>query len=141
MPERYLRTIANQDGSSWDFARYTPGAVVVHLGTNDFAQGDPGQPFVDAYLTFVTGVRGRYPDARLYLTVSPMLGGDKRTKITEYLNTVKSTRAQQGDQNIAILTFAQPAAADGWGCGHPNAATHQIMADLLTQTLKTDLGW
>lgn len=140
MPERYLRTIANQDGSVWDFSRYTPGAVVVHLGTNDFAQGDPGQPFVDAYIAFVTGVRGRYPQARIYLTVSPMLGGDRRTALTGHLTAVKTARNNQGDQNLALLTFAEPA-ADAWGCGHPNGATHQIMAGVLTQTLKQDLGW
>jgi hypothetical protein len=140
MPDFYLRTLQSDGNASWDFKSYTPGAVVVNLGTNDFAKGDPGQPFVDAYVTFVTGVRGRYPAARLFLAVSPMLGGANRTKIQGYLNQVKTTRAGQGDQNIAIIELAQPA-QDAWGCGHPNGATHAIMAGVLEQALTQDLGW
>ena len=140
MPTLYLRTLGNEASGVWDFKSYTPGAVLVNLGTNDFAKGDPGQPFVDAYVTFVSGVRGRYPAARLFLAVSPMLGGDNRTKIKAYLDQVKTTRAGQGDQNIAIIEFAQPA-QDAWGCGHPNGATHAIMAGVLKQALTQDLGW
>jgi Carbohydrate esterase 2 N-terminal/GDSL-like Lipase/Acylhydrolase family len=140
MPDMYLRTFQSDGNSPWDFKSYTPAAVVVNLGTNDFAKGDPGQPFVDAYVTFVTAVRGRYPAARLLLAVSPMLGGGNRTKIQGYLAQVKTTRAGQGDQNIAIIEFAQPA-QDAWGCGHPNGATHAIMAGVLKQALTQDLGW
>jgi len=50
------------------------------------------------------------------------------------LQQVKTTRAGQGDQNIAIIEFAQPA-QDAWGCGHPNGATHVIMAGVLKQAL------
>ena len=119
---------------------YTPAAVLVLLGTNDFAKGDPGAPFVDAYTKFVTDMRGRYPAARLYLAHSPMLSGDRGTALAAYLEQVKSARATAGDTNIGIVDF-KPPAADAWGCGHPNAATHAIMAELLKQTLKQDLGW
>lgn len=140
MPARYLRTLGNEAESVWDFARYTPGAVVVHLGTNDFAKGDPGQPFVDAYLRFVAGLRDRYPQARVYLAVSPMLGGERRTALKAHLAEVQSARVSAGDHNVALLEFAEPAAG-AWGCGHPNGATHLLMADVLEQALRRDLGW
>jgi hypothetical protein len=141
MPERYLRTLGNEDnGSKWDFASYLPGAVVVLLGTNDFAGSDPGQPYVDAYKKFVGDVRGRYPLARLYLAHSPMLSGDRGTKLAGYVDQVKADRAAQGDQNVGIIDF-KPPAADAWGCGHPNGATHLIMAGVLEQALKQDLAW
>jgi len=76
----------------------------------------------------------------IYCAVSPMLGGTKRTAIKAYLNQVLTSRTAMGDNNVAILDFAPPA-ADAWGCGHPNAATHVIMAGVLEQALKTDLGW
>jgi len=69
-----------------------------------------------------------------------MLGGANRTAIQGYLQQVKTTRAGQGDQNIAIIEFAQPA-QDAWGCGHPNGATHAIMAGVLKQALTQDLAW
>jgi hypothetical protein len=141
MPVRYLRTLGNETNSpAWDFASYVPGAVVVLLGTNDFAKGDPAQPFVDAYKTFVADVRGRYPAARLYLSHSPMLSGARGTAIAGYLDQVKAARAAAGDNNVAILDF-KPPAADAWGCGHPNGATHQLMAEVLKTALKQDLGW
>jgi len=141
MPERYLRTLGNDDKSpAWDFASYVPGAVLVLLGTNDFAKGDPGQPYVDAYKKFVGDVRGRYPNARIYLAHSPMLSGDRGTALAGYLDQVKAARGAVGDQNIGIVDF-KPPAADAWGCGHPNGATHQIMAEALKSALKQDLAW
>jgi lysophospholipase L1-like esterase len=141
MPIRYVRTIPNEDTTStWDFASYVPDALLINLGTNDFAKGDPGQPFVDAYQTLVSDLRKHYPMARLYLAVSPMLSGDNRTKQKGYLATVQSTRATAGDHNVAILEFMPPA-SDAWTCGHPNAATHVIMATAFEQALSTNLGW
>ena len=59
MPARYDLTLPLSAGSSWDFSRYVPGAVVINLGTNDFAQGDPGQAFVTAYAGFVQHLRDK----------------------------------------------------------------------------------
>ena len=140
MPQRYLRILGNEDNSTWDFTSYTPGAVVVLLGTNDFAGGNPGQPFLDAYKAFVHDIRGRYPQARIYLAHSPMLGGDRGTALAGYLDQVKAAQAAAGDSNVGILDF-QPPAADAWGCGHPNGATHLIMSGVLKTALQTDLGW
>lgn len=140
MPVRYVRAVAHENTSMWDFAKFTPGVVVVHLGTNDFAHGDPGQPFVQAYVDFVTNVRMHYPNARIYCAVSPMVGGTNRTLFEGYVKQVVTTRAASGDTNLAVIEFAEPSST-GWACGHPNAATHEIMATLLEQTLKNDLGW
>jgi hypothetical protein len=140
MPARYAYTIPNDTTTTWDFSRYTPGAVAVLLGTNDFAKGDPGQDFVTAYEAFVGNLRSHYAAARLYFVVSPMLSGASRTSLTTYLGQVVSARNAAGDQNVAILVF-QPPAADAWGCGHPNAATHAIMAGVLEAALSADLGW
>jgi hypothetical protein len=138
MPLRFERTLGDDENSSWNFDQYTPHAVLVHLGTNDFAQGDPGEPFVTAYVAFVTVLRERYPDARLYFAVSPMLSGDRRTALQGYLAQLLAARNADGDTNVAIIEFATPS---GWTCGHPDATTHQTMATVLEQTLAADLGW
>jgi hypothetical protein len=142
MPARFQYTIPNDSTTSWDFSKYAPGVVVILLGTNDFngAHGDPGPGFVDAYVAFVTNLRSHYAAARFFLVVSPMESGGSRTVLTTYLNQVVSTRSDAGDKNPTVIAFGPPA-ADAWTCGHPNAATHVLMAGVLEAALTQDLGW
>ena len=55
----------------YDFAR-KPNAVIVNLGTNDSAPGDPGTAYEDAYVTFLRKVRSHYADAWIFLTIGTM---------------------------------------------------------------------
>lgn len=142
MPVRYPRTLPERAGSSWDFSRYAPDAVLINLGTNDFAMGDPGSAFQTSYTAFVTQLRGHYPNARLYLAVGSMLSGANYQKASGYLSGVIAARASAGDTNLALLELASQLEADGYGCDyHPSLATHQKMAGQLVATLKADLGW
>ncbi len=143
MPERYGRTLPVKDTTdTWDFSKFVPDAVVINLGTNDFAMGDPGMAFQTTYTTFVTRVRGYYPKARIYLAVGPMLSGTSYTAAKNYLNGVISARAAAQDTNLALLEFGTQDAADGLGCDyHPSLTTHQKMADKLVAALKADLGF
>src|SRR4029079_14676660 len=64
--------VASQAGSTWDFAKWQPHAVVINLGTNDAStSGDPGTPYETAYLGFVRTLRQKYPDAHFVLTIGP----------------------------------------------------------------------
>ena len=104
--------------------------------------GDPGQPFVDVYVGFVTDMRGRYPDALIYLATSPMLGDPEHTAQRAYLQTVIDRRGAQGDSRLKVLEFATQNSADGLGCDwHPNLVTHQKMATVMTAAIRADLGW
>jgi lysophospholipase L1-like esterase len=135
MPVRYLRTLPETSTSAWDFSKYVPDAVVINLGTNDFAKGDPGMPYQTAYLSFVRTVRKKYPSAYV-LAIIPVSGAKK------YIDAVVSTLNGEGDTNIGTLTFSPVAAADGWGCDyHPSLPTHAKMGAELTTALKTKLGW
>ncbi|HEX3774774.1 MAG TPA: SGNH/GDSL hydrolase family protein, partial [Polyangiaceae bacterium] len=138
MPERYGKTLPVKDAmDTWDFSKYTPDAVVINLGTNDFSAGDPGMNFQTTYTSFVTMLRGHYANARIYLAVGPMLGGGSYTQAKTYLNGVISARASAGDKNLALLEFGTQDAADGLGCdSHPSLKTHQKMADKLETALK-----
>ncbi len=143
MPTLYLRTLPDQAASVWSFATWTPDVVVINLGTNDFAQGDPGQPYVDAYLAFVRLVRMNYPGAYIECTNGPMLGDPNLTTARGYINSVVSTMKSGGDTKIGYLEFpTQNGTANGLGCDyHPTVVTHQMMADQLTAALKTALSW
>jgi hypothetical protein len=142
MPERYLLTMPDFPNTAWNFANYVPHGVVINLGTNDFSTGDPGQPFVDAYVGFVTDMRGRYPNALIYLATSPMLGDPDHTTQRTRLQAVIDRRGTQGDSRLKLLEFATQNSADGLGCDwHPNLVTHQKMATAMTAALRADLGW
>jgi len=143
MPDRYPRTLPERATSTWDFSKFVPDAVVINLGTNDFAKGDPGAPFQAAYLKFVSDLRGHYPAARFFLALGTMLSADDYAKASTYLKAVIAARATAGDTNLTLLEFGiQDGNADGLGCDyHPSLKTHQKMADKLQAALKADLGW
>jgi lysophospholipase L1-like esterase len=135
MPVRYLRTLPESSTSAWNFSKYVPQAVVINLGTNDFAKGDPGMPYQTAYLSFVRKVRTNYPSAYI-LAIVPVSGAKK------YIDAVIATLGGEGDKNIGSLAFSPIASSDGWGCDyHPSLPTHAKMGAELTTALKTKLGW
>lgn len=143
MPQRYPLTLPNRTASLWDFSRFAPHAVLINLGTNDFAKGDPGAAFQTAYTAFVTTLRGHYADARFFLAVGPMLSDPAYTQAANYLKGVILARASAGDKNLGLLEFGtQDIVNDGIGCDyHPSLKTHQKMADKMAAALKADLGW
>ncbi len=48
MPVLFELTLADDPTSTWGFSTPPPDVVVINLGTNDFAQGDPGMAFQQA---------------------------------------------------------------------------------------------
>lgn len=143
MPELWDRTIPTEATSAWAFTGYTPDAVVINLGTNDFAKGDPGAPFVDAYVAFLAKVRGRYPGAFVFCTTSPLLGGTEAAQHKGYVQAAIDARKAKGDTRVALVDFpTQDGAVDGLGCDyHPSLKTHAKMAAILTAAIKAQLGW
>jgi len=147
MPARYTRTLAEDATSVWSFAR-APDVVVIDLGTNDFAGGDPGQPFVDAYVDFAAAIRGHYADAWILIAHSPMLsdtypeGAMHRTLARQHLEAVIAARQAAGDARIAYVDVAEQLAGDGYGCDyHPNQVTARKMADVLVARIRELAGW
>jgi len=143
MPDRYPRTLPERADSIWDFSKFIPDAVVINLGSNDFAKGDPGVGFQAAYLKFVSELRVHYPSARFFLAFGTMLRPADYGKVAAYLKAVIAARANAGDTNLSLLEFPpQDGNADGLGCDyHPSLKTHQKMADKLRAALVADLGW
>ena len=162
MPILWTRLAATDANSLYDFpASRIPDAVVINLGTNDFtyigyaADGtasnvrDPLDPNVyqAAYVAFIANVRLRYPNAVIELCSSPMLSDSypsaAEAQHTTQLTALNAVVAQLGDAKIHVVDFPTQAVASGQnGCdAHPGPQEHQAMAALLTQQLKTDLGW
>ncbi|HEY2405129.1 MAG TPA: GDSL-type esterase/lipase family protein [Polyangiaceae bacterium] len=140
MPQRFSSVLPD-DSVKWDFSRYQPDAVLINLGTNDFAKGDPGAPFQTTYEQFVTDLRADYPNALFYLAVGPMLSGTNYNAARAYINQVISDRAAV-DKKLKLLEFSPITSAEGFACdSHPTKATNARMAQTWVAALQADLGW
>jgi lysophospholipase L1-like esterase len=127
--------------STWDFATWVPDAVVINLGTDDYATGNPApdQTFEEAYLAFLQRVRASYPDAYILCTNGPMLTEPDYSAAAGY---IQEAIAAMSDANVAYLAFPAQEPDAGEGCdGHPGQATHEAMAEELTTALQRALGW
>lgn len=147
MPELYRRVIPTEPGSPATPA-LRADAVVVNLGTNDFGRGAPDAAATIAAFERLAGeLRGRHPDALLVLALGPMVfdgahgGVPARSLLRAWLDEVRSRRAAQGDQAVALLElWSDP--AEGLGCdGHPSARTHARLGAELAALVKRKLGW
>jgi hypothetical protein len=133
----YEDTVGTQSSPMWDFARKAD-VVLINLGTNDSAQGDPGQPYEDAYVAFLHTVRGYYPDAWIFLTIGPMTSDPTLTQMRTHLTNVVST---VDDPKIMTIDMATQDTSMT-GCDyHPDVAEDSAMAAMLAPTIKTKLGW
>lgn len=140
---------ARPDGPRWDFAQAVPDAVVLNLGTNNFANIDPGEKkYVSLWLDLVHTVRAAYPRAFLVVTLGPMLSDvypPKRHSLTQarkYTRAAVAKLAAEGETNLGLLELPEQDHADGLGCGfHPGLKTHQLMGDRLAAFLREHLGW
>jgi lysophospholipase L1-like esterase len=142
MPVLYERTLGDQPSSTWDFTSWIPNAVVINLGSNDFQQGDPGQPFVTTYTEFVRKVRARYPTALIICAVGPKLSGSQLDGARAYVTGIVNAMHAAGNFHVDFLELPQPLPEDGVGCGgHASVAAHQRMADVLAAELRAKLGW
>jgi lysophospholipase L1-like esterase len=133
----YGNTLGGQTMPQWDFRRQAD-AVVINLGTNDSAKGDPGQPYEDAYVAFLQTIRGHYPNASIFLTIGPMTSGTALTQMRTHLANVAS---RVGDSNIVTVDIATQNTAST-GCDyHPNVGEDTAMAGVLTTAIQAKLGW
>jgi lysophospholipase L1-like esterase len=117
----------------WNFALFIPDVVVINLGTNDSStHGDPGQPFIDAYVAFVQHVRSRYPAAWI-LCIAATAG------VTADIAQVVSTIKAAGDAKIEAFALT---GQNGQGCdGHPNVASDALMGASLAAEIKRVMTW
>jgi lysophospholipase L1-like esterase len=145
MPVLFERTMA-KDPAPWTFDTPEPDVVVINLGTNDFAHGDPGAPFAHAYAAFLGQLRGHYPHAHVICALSPMIldapGHMHRTAVRTVLQELVADRAAAGDAHVSYFEFDLPRPSEGFGCDfHPSTATHRTMAAALVEEIRARTGW
>jgi lysophospholipase L1-like esterase len=142
VPALWKRTLPTDATSSYAFSDYVPDVVVVNLGTNDFAKGDPGTAFQTAWASFLTDVRTRYPATFILAAVGSMLGTAEAAQAKTYIQAAIATRKAAGDTRVDLVEFPTQDPADGYGCDyHPSLTTHRKMATVLTAKIKAVAGW
>lgn len=135
MPKLYDRTLFNDSALTWDATAYVPDVIVINLGTNDYGNGNPGQPFIDTYIDFLERLRGLYPQAEIFCAAGGMQSSDV------YLAAVQAAVTGSSDDRVHFVRFAALQQAD-WICdAHPNKAWNAAQAVTLTAAIKTEMGW
>jgi hypothetical protein len=134
MPAYYGMQNPFDEGPGWDFSTWTPHAVVINLGTNDFNPGVDDTTFVQGYTAFVGVVRSYYPDAPIVAVTWAHWGASREALVTQAV-------AASGDPAVFTTRFAI-GAEEGLGCDyHTNVVTNARLGAELATTLGTLLGW
>ncbi|MEU8083213.1 cellulose binding domain-containing protein [Micromonospora sp. NPDC049101] len=133
---RYWMSSGGQVGTDqWDFSRYTADGVVINLGTNDKSHGVSAAAFQATYTTFLTRIRARFPNAKLFAM---------RTFIGRYAaETEAAVRARNaaGDANVFYVDTTGWLPSGGLSDSvHPNDAGHQAITDRLAPVLSAALN-
>jgi lysophospholipase L1-like esterase len=148
VPDLYLQSVPEEPtASAWDPAQYTPDAVIINLGSNDFSTpGVDRVAFVERYIAFLTTLRRYYPEAMFVAALGPMLsdvyppGENAWTNAQADVKAAVDARKRAGDARIEIVLFAPQSGP--WGEDwHPTVATHEKMAQELSARLETLMGW
>jgi hypothetical protein len=134
----------------WDPSQWVPQAVVAVVSGNDFSANTPAQAaFTARVTTFFKALRTAYPDAHIFLMVSPMLrsaGGDgtantgpRATGIAYAQAAVAAASA--ADTKVYYLDTPEDLGPN-FGCDqHLTTATHRRYAALIAQAIAAKTGW
>lgn len=143
------RTLPSLSTSLWDFTAPPPDAVILNLGTNDFApEVKDVSPFESAYDALLHQVRGRYPEAHLVATVGPLLSDSYPPErkslsiVRTALQKLVAERRAGSDKKVHYFEYASVRTDEGLGCDyHPTVKTHERMASEILPLLVRELGW
>jgi len=131
-------TLATVDTSdTWNFASWIPDAVVINLGTNDYAtQPNPPQDvFVNGYVGFVKRILNNYSSKppKVFLVCGPMIANPCCQYVQDAATALKATYIDM--KNILV----DPTDI---GCAsHPNVSGHQKMANIAIPAIKKEMNW
>lgn len=144
VPKLFLRTIDSDSSSSWDFSRYTPDAVVVNLGTNDYST--PPHPykviFVDGYLKLIHQIREAYGEqVQIFCIVGPMIDEPCYSYVKEAVETQKILNRDSRIHFIGIPKSILSLNRDYGAAGHPGGDGQKKMAQIVAPVISTVMDW
>jgi lysophospholipase L1-like esterase len=137
-PPLFDRLLEEDPQSRWDFSRWIPDAVIVHLGLNDFStqpQADP-ENFTLQYALFLQHLRQVYPKAALFCFATTGW-----PNFDSYVEQAVQQRHQAGDAVVYFVGYPN-VPVEELGCDyHPRVSAHRKLADILAPVLRKTLGW
>eukprot|EP01091_Cochliopodium_minus_P003101 TRINITY_DN12938_c0_g1_i1.p1 TRINITY_DN12938_c0_g1~~TRINITY_DN12938_c0_g1_i1.p1 ORF type:complete len:479 (-),score=65.94 TRINITY_DN12938_c0_g1_i1:51-1454(-) len=137
-PVYWNRTLAEFPKPVWDATTWVPQAVVINLGTNDYAT-DPQPPlavFSEAYQNFIDSIKTAYNSSSItfFLACGPMISYPCET--IRNLSQSYPSGVYYIEINQTILNSTTT------GCeGHPNVKGHQSMVSLTLPLVQNIMGW
>lgn len=144
-PRFFDLALPEEGGPAWDHSAWTPDAVVVSLGTNDFSPSAGPLPeretWVSACVAFVRHIRARHPSAGIVLTEGAIVSDEDparpaRAALAAFLD--EAVR-RLGDRRIVRAPSAR---RPGDACdAHPTATEHAAMARELEPSVRAVAGW
>jgi len=155
MPKIFQRANSADPSSTYDITQFHPDAIVIMMGGNDFAIGQPTDDgpaslddFTAAYDGVVGTLRDAHPLAHIYLVVSPSAideepaGRNTRTNIIAATTQIANDRTAKGDMRVHQFEPPLATAAELTGCdGHGSPEFHQRVANDLAAVIKGHTGW
>lgn len=155
MPLVYQRANPVDRASVYDAHAFVPDVVVVMIGGNDFALGQPEDngptplaEFTQATRDMVTTLRTTAPQAHVFLVLSPSVsdaqppGRDSRTNVKTAFDTVANERAAAADGRVYSVAPPVAAPSELTGCnGHGSPAYHARLAQQIGAMIKAKTGW
>ncbi len=123
--------------AEWSPSDWLPDAILVSIGTNDFnlqkTQPLAHDEFVETYVTFVRGIREKYPEAVIMLTQGAIVTDDTLKVF------IRDTVAKVNDPHVIWVGSRH---YPGLDCdAHPTRAEHRRMADDFEPVFRQTLGW
>ena len=146
-PQFFQRTLPDDPDSHWNHADYSPDAIVVCLGQNDFSKDLPDEAiYTKAYDDFIGEVRSAHPQAALVLGELSLFGETpgtldraKRDQLNRVIETVAARRRAGGDRRIAAApVHYQPGTPTN---AHPVAFQREQIALDLLGPIRALTGW
>ena len=136
MPAHYGRTIDNEAASRWDFSKWTPDAVVINLGTNDFSTEPATKPdtYKTRYHQLIKRLLGYYPGAPVFcMAQEPFI---------DLVKQVVQEEKAAGNKAVYLVGYKHDGGVYGYGCDmHPTTASQAQFAVVLAAELRDKLGW
>ena len=137
MPDVFDKMDMRDDSVSWDFNRYIPDVVTICLGENDGIQDSID--FCNAYVGFIRGIRGYYPNAKIICLSSPMANEKLKLVLNNYIAAIVNYLYEDGDQQVYLFFLNKRFVC---GCyGHPSREEDAQLSAQLVPFIRKIMDW
>jgi|GEM_PF-539352 len=149
----YVQTLYNYASPLYDFNTWTPDAVVVALGVNDFGdspvRATPAE-FEGAYSMLISLIRSKYPNAHIFCMKAVPEWSANQTAMDASVTNVVNAKTTGGDTKIHVLNIndagtllptTDPYQYYIGDYTHPNVAGHALIAAKIAPQIQSVMGW